>query len=305
MAASCSGQALTVLPGPTPTPTLATPPSIACPSDIAVGATVTTRSPIVSWETPAAQDGHAPVNVACTPASGSEFQIGKTTVTCEATDSLARHATCTFAVAVAPVPRLARTRFLAFGDSITEGKNGLMSTGVIIPGNYAERLRAKLADRYNEQTITMVNEGQGGEGTGEGKWRLGPAMTQAQPEVLLLLEGTNDLIGAQDAGTMNSAVDSLRMMIQQGKSRGARVFLATLPPMNPGVCCLSGAAAAVPVLNARIRSLAAAENVTLVDLEPILTIAHLSDGKHLNAQGNQLMADTFFTAIQAALEVKP
>lgn len=301
IAAACGGGSG---PAVAPTPVVPNPPSISCPVDIAVVSAVG-RLPAVSFDTPATQDGQSPVNVVCTPASGAEFQIGRTPVNCEATDALSRQASCSFTVTVAPPPKLQRTKFLAFGDSITEGKNGLMGTGVIVPGNYAERLRALLADRYREQAITMVNEGQGGESTGEGKWRLGPVMSQAQPEVLLLLEGTNDLIGGQDTPTIDSAVDSLQTMVRQGKARGALVLIATLPPMNPGVCCLAGAAAAVPALNARIRSMAAAESVSVVDLEAVITLSHISgDGKHLNAQGNQVMANAFYTVIVSTLEVK-
>jgi hypothetical protein len=78
---------------------------------------------------------------------------------------------------------------MAFGDSLTEGK--------ISSGERARRLLTttktscgtKLAARYELQTITMVKEAQSGEPTGEGKWRFEPAFNQANPQVVLLLEG--------------------------------------------------------------------------------------------------------------------
>ena len=47
----------------------------------------------------------------CTPASGHMFPIGTTTVTCTATDSLNRQATCSFNVTVSKLPPLSKTRF--------------------------------------------------------------------------------------------------------------------------------------------------------------------------------------------------
>ncbi len=194
---------------------------------------------------------------------------------------------------------------MAFGDSLTEGKISLRGTTQTTPYNYEDMLRSRLAARYELQTITMVDEPESGESTGSGKYRFQGAFLQARPDVVLLLEGTNDLIGAQDQPTIDSAVEALQNMVQYAKARGARVFIATLPPMNGGLFNLRDAAAAVPVLNARIRSMAAAENCVLVDLERAVPLELIgSDGKHPTPQGYTKMADAFFEAIKATLEIK-
>ena len=232
--------------------------------------------------------------------------MGKTTVTCEAVDALSRKASCSFTVEVADIPRIEKTRFMAFGDSLTEGKVKLRTTTPVQPDNYEGQLRAKLQSRYQLQTITMISEPESGESAGEGKYRFQGAFLQAAPEVVLILEGTNDLIGAQDAATITSAVEALATMVQYAKGRGARVFIATLPPMNGEVFARRDAAPAVPVLNARIRSMASSQNVNLVDLEKAISVSMLGpDGTHLTSQGYTVMAETFFDAIKAALEVKP
>jgi lysophospholipase L1-like esterase len=302
LSTSCGGSAI-LPPAPSPIPNA---PSISCPANVALISRTGQPPPTASYDTPVAQDGQPPVNVVCTPASGAEFQNGTTTVTCEATDSLTRRASCTFAVAVTPIPRLEKTKFLAFGDSITEGKIGLWPTGIILPGNYAERLLTKLTARYQEQTITMVNEGQGGEAAGDAKWRLGPVLSQARPEVLLLIDGTNDVLAAQDGPAIASAADAIRNMIQQGKGRGARVFIATLPPLKQARSVSAGAEAAVPVLNARIKVIAAEENVPLVDLYAAVPSSQIgADGKHPTPQGHDTIATTFFNVIIATLETTP
>jgi lysophospholipase L1-like esterase len=238
--------------------------------------------------------------------SGAEFPVGKTTVTCEATDALTRKGSCSFAITVADIPRIEKTRFMAFGDSLTEGKvAGLMGTTPTTPFNYEDIVRARLTARYELQTITMVKEAESGESTGDGKWRFELALNQASPEVVLLLEGTNDLIGAQDSLTINSAVDALRRMIVYARGRGARTFIATLPPMNGQLFNLRDAAPAVPILNSRIRDMAKAESAVVVDLEAAMPLSLIGpDGKHPTSQGYQKMADTFFDAIRTTLEVR-
>jgi lysophospholipase L1-like esterase len=302
MAASCGGRGPTVQPTPVPDP-----PSLSCPADIALISRTSQPAPTASYDTPAAQGGKSPVTVACTPASQSEFQIGSTTVTCEATDSLARKASCTFAVVVTPTPRLEKTKFLAFGDSITAGEPaGLRRAGPIFPGNYAERLQAKLMARYEAQTFTMVNEGLGGEPTGRAKLRLGGVLTAWKPEVLMLIEGTNDVLSNQSAPSITSAAEAIQNMVRQGPSRGIRVFVATLPPLKLARLVSQAAVDAVPILNERIKAIAPAENVTLVDLYAVVTPDLIgSEGKHATPEGNQVIADTFFTAIMETLEIKP
>ena len=78
-------------------------------------------SSTISYDTPAAEGGQAPVTVACEPASGGTFAIGTAEVRCTATDSLNRTGACVFPVTVSRIPILSKTRFLAFGDSLTTG----------------------------------------------------------------------------------------------------------------------------------------------------------------------------------------
>jgi lysophospholipase L1-like esterase len=290
---------------PAPAPVVPNPPTLSCPADLSGEAHIS-GLPSLTFDVPSAEQGQSPVTVICTPAPGSQLPLGKTTVTCEAVDALSRKATCTFAVNVTDIPRIQKTRFMAFGDSITEGKLGLMTTSPVQPSNYQEKLRAKLQARYELQTITMVSEPESGEPTGEGKFRFQGAFLQAAPEVVTLLEGTNDILGAQDKPAIDSAVDALASMVRYARARGAIVFIATLPPLNGDLFNLRDAALGVPVLNARIRQMAASEGANLVDLEAAIPLSLIGpDGKHPTAQGYQKIADTFFDAIKAVLEIKP
>jgi len=302
---------------PTPIPN---PPTLSCPEEIALVSHQGQPQPTAIFDTPPAQDGEAPVNVTCTPASGSEFPNGSTIVTCEATDARARKGTCMFSVVVTPVPLLSKTRFMAFGDSLTEGKTTLRARGAVViptripsvfnsPDSYVSQLYPKLAERYQDQEITIIAEGFGGLAAADDTEREREVLDQWRPDALLLLEGTNDLFLSPDTAGINRAVVGLTRMVRDAKARGVRVFLATLPPMNsraPKPKPNLATEQAVPLLNERIKGIAAAENVTLVDLYAVVPITEIGpDGLHPTATGYGLMADAWLKAIIDTLEIKP
>jgi predicted metallo-beta-lactamase superfamily hydrolase len=76
-----------------------TPPSLGLPSDISVFATGNSNA-IVTYSASATDLVDGPVPVNCSPASGSTFPIGQTTVNCSATDAHGNMATGSFHVNV-------------------------------------------------------------------------------------------------------------------------------------------------------------------------------------------------------------
>jgi len=302
---------------PTPIPN---PPTVSCPAEIALASHQGQPQPSANFDTPVAQDGDPPVNVICTPGSGSEFPNGPTIVTCEATDARARKGSCMFSVVVTPVPLLSKTRFMAFGDSLTEGKTTLSTRGaVVIPTrkppvfnndvSYVSQLYGKMAERYQDQEITIIAEGFGGLTAADDTEREREVLDQWKPDAVLLLEGSNDLSVSPDATGINTAAVGLQRMVRDAKARGVRVFLATLPPMNsraPAAKPKLATELAVPLLNERIRGIAAAENVRLVDLYAVVPVTEIgNDGLHPTATGYGLMADEWLKAIIETMEIKP
>ncbi len=89
-----------------------TPPTITCPENIFVTIPTGDASTVVNWDPPAAND-NCTVTVACSPASGSTFPPGITTVTCTATDASGNTATCTFTVTVNRAPNCTATPSIA------------------------------------------------------------------------------------------------------------------------------------------------------------------------------------------------
>jgi lysophospholipase L1-like esterase len=212
------------------------PPELACPASLslqgasAAGQMVTFANPVESGGTP-------PVTTSCSPASGSTFPVGTTTVGCAAKDAINRPAVCSFSVTVTSPPHLGAMSFVAFGDSQTAGENGIES--VIPPGffsgytpacsieppplatlaarrslqterpayidlgnSYPTQLLGLLTARFGTQAFTMDNEGFPGETAYQGSGRLvsgcpgnQSVFSRDHPDVLLLLEGINDIGG--------------------------------------------------------------------------------------------------------------
>jgi hypothetical protein len=79
-----------------------TAPSLSgMPSDRSV-VTADPGGAAVTWSAPSADDvADASPSIGCSPASGSTFPVGTTTVTCTATDASGNHASASFAVSVA------------------------------------------------------------------------------------------------------------------------------------------------------------------------------------------------------------
>ena len=258
----------------------------------------------IHYPPPTVRGGEAPVAVTCDPASGTRFPVGGTRVTCTARDGLGQEAACSFVVQVQPPPTLGATRILAFGDSLTAGVllRAVASPEHSYPGQLARRLRSA----YPTQTIHVFNEGLPGERAAEAPPRLRAALAQHRPEVVLLMEGTNDLALAAGAGA-DAALEALDRMLQLTREAGAAPVLATVPPVRASMA--PAHAASVPDFNRRVRSLAAAQGVALVDVQRIITRGRCStasggslpclgpDGIHPTVEGYGLMADAFFDLI--------
>jgi lysophospholipase L1-like esterase len=311
--------------GPTPVPT-PDPPKITCPAPQTIQLTSNVTSVSVTYASPTTINGKLPVTTACAPASGSSFGIGKTSVSCTATDALQRTDACSFLITVlspVPPPILAATSFLAFGDSITrgeDGRNSLSATStrfyprVLLPDaqTYPGLLQQSLVDRYRTQSPKVDNRGFPGEAVTDTDpdtfARFVTLTSSRRYDAVLIMEGSNDLmLATRDSTVPERAAVRLRQMVGDAKSRGIRPLLATIPPMNPaGSRGKDWGADLVPGFNDRIRSVAAAENVTLVDIYQGFggNLALLSaDGLHPNTDGYQKIADVFFSAIRSTLEI--
>jgi lysophospholipase L1-like esterase len=292
LAAACT-HASSVEPSDTTVPvTTAT-----CPS--AVSTQSTNGQPVrVTFADPRAAGAVQPVSIACSPASGDAFSVGTTTVSCTITDAKQQTFSCSFTVKVVGPPRLSATTFLAFGDSLTSG-----SSPPDPIDSYPPRMKAQLASRYPFQTITVINDGRAGENaSATGRTRLPVALDIYKPGALILMEGSNDLLGGSAGATAGLA--ALTEMVRAAHSRGVTVFLATLPPQRLNGP-RNGVALAIPGFNESIKALAQREGATLVDIYTAMG----GDGRyigrddeHPTPEGFEVMARAFAAAIVQKLE---
>lgn len=286
---------------PTPQPL-----GLTCPTRI--DATATNSGPVGVTFNPESHGGTPPINIECSPAAG-DFAVGETPVTCHATDAANQTASCEFIVAVVIPPKLAVTKFDAFGDSITEGVTSLTDSlvdSIPMPEAYPGKLESMLAQRYAAQTFTVFNRGIGGEELAQGRKRLPGVLDADHPEVLLLLEGINNIRGV----TTDALADDLDRMVTTARRRGVKVILAKLLPISSGrEARMPGTMGRIEAFNGEIVRIAGKYH-----MDPVVdTFAAFSanpsligaDGLHPTAEGQTRLAELFFDAIKARYEEAP
>jgi lysophospholipase L1-like esterase len=217
-----------------------------------------------------------------------------------------------------PTPVLRITRILAFGDSLTEGTispartYGLLTAG--LPQSYPFKLQTLTSARYTGQTISVLNGGKAGEwakDTGT-RQRCNDDLSQAKPELLLLMDGANDLLGLVGVpepalgNGIQATLNAVEDLVRDATGRGIAVMLATLPPQRlGGVPKPRGDAA--PFLgryNDGLKSIASKKGAQLVDLFARVPLSLVGqDGLHLTEAGYQRVAEVFLETIRTAYEV--
>ena len=285
------------------------PPTITCPESAVIPATQAGGAPL-TFDLPFAQGGDGAVGVTCLPEPGSLFPLGSTPVICTAQDARSRTASCTFTVTVTDPPRLRLSRFLAFGDSMTVGE-------VVVPGtedvllrpiteSYPAVLSEMLKRRYVGQTPTVFNGGVSGEHAELGPSRFGGVFRAAGAEAVIILEGANDLLYADPSIGVQNVERGVSMLAADARNRGARVFIATLPPTRPGRRHVP--LGVVVAANDRLRVVARGEGAYVIDvfgaLLPDVNATIGSDGLHPTELGYRRIAETVFAALRADLEVR-
>ena len=313
-----------------PPPSDSTDPvrQLACPSPIAVTSPRGWRK-VIDFEVPSRTLGGAPAAAACAPGPGTRFPVGDTEVACTRTDRARDGSLCTFLVSVVEPIAITKTpSVLAFGDSITEGFLATSFSRFLSRSDYEgfwisrshdfdatsypTQLRGSMEERYGPEVI-VVNGGRGGETAGQGAKRFVGRFQDANPDLVLLLEGVNSvtlaIVVAKNRGRSPDTAgiaEDLRSMARAAQVRGAQVLLATLTPIGdrreqetPGFRSVA------QDLNRRIRDLANSIGIgPAVDLANMMSRSLISaDGIHPTPEGYVRIAEIFFQAIVQRFEV--
>ena len=289
--------------------------TLTCPANV-VTQSLTGSTAQVLFSAPQVAGGLAPVSSTCAPPSGVAFPVGTSTVNCSASDDLGQTTSCNFTIQVLPPPQLAVTRFLAFGDSLTAGETStpLFGPALLEPSKaYPFQLQGRLRQAYPAQLITVANAGVSGEAATEAFARFAAQLASAQPEVVLLMQGTIDLdtpLISDDQ--VASAVES---MVVETQNRGVAPILATIPPVRPTFGRRVELASRVPGYNSIIRSISVSRSIPLIDVFAVVSQGNCAtsspisfpcignDDLHLTAEGYELIADAFFDVIVANYDV--
>lgn len=194
------------------------------------------------------------------------------------TSSLVRHGLALLCLVVllpgCSEPRLKQISpggtILAFGDSLTAG------VGASQPESYPAVL-AELSGR------SVINAGVSGEVTADGLQRLPGLLSQHEPELLILLEGGNDILRNQPSARVLS---NLAQMIELARANDVPVVLIGVPEKN----LFSSSAPLYKEL---------AEQYDVVFEGKLLgsllrTASYKSDPIHLNAKGYRAMAEGIY-----------
>lgn len=210
-------------------------------------------------------------------------------------------------------PRIARTRFLAFGDSFTAGEvtspiasaPSLAHKMIVVPAaSYPAVLQGQLQSTYTTQSssITVINGGQPGERILEGLARFPDTFASSRAEVVLLMEGVNGL--PQVGPDISAGV--MRIMVQEAKNGRARVFVGSMIPQVASRPRGNTPTFELLNYNNTLQIMSAQEGVTYVDLYNgmLADAATLigSDGLHPTEAGYRRIAELFFASIKTELQ---
>ena len=329
-------------------PTAPTPPGnpvaalMSCPVPVA-RQSLDALPVAITWGMPTVA-GIAVDKGSCAPVSGTSFPIGTSTVTCTA-DMPEFAESCSFPITITPPDEKLRfTRYMAFGDSITEGFVGasflpsgmsirdipaLLRAGArTIPGisraieplsSYPAQLQNMMTPAYPTQQFIMANEGSSGErATQGGLLRIRSSLLATQPEMMMLFEGFNDIDlallnrppGSTAPVSITPIASALRSMATTAQELGVDVVLSTLTPVSDArEASDPGTRAALLALNAQIRLMAAQLGLgNVVDLYAALNGVPGTigaDGFHPTVAGYRRMAELFFAEMVSRYDITP
>jgi lysophospholipase L1-like esterase len=154
-----------------------------------------------------------------------------------------------------------------------------------------------------------MNAGEAGEKATQGRSRLGGKMSEADAQLLVLMEGANDLLSIfippipeSPNAVIRAAVDAMEDMVREAKARGMEVMVLNLPPQREGGT--RGAAAKyVGQYNSMLQQMAANKGARFVDLHSQFDLSLIGqDGLHPTEAGYERIAEVIRTAIGNAFE---
>jgi lysophospholipase L1-like esterase len=160
-----------------------------------------------------------------------------------------------------------------------------------------------MAKALGDQVTWVGSVGTGdGAHEGHGGWaisgiskHLDEWLSESQPDLVVLVIGTNDAAGDRDPGVM---LGDLKSLVTRITSRNIQVVLGTIPPY-PAKASIQAE------YNQGIRDSAKSLGITLADLDKILSSEDLASDKiHLNQAGNKKAGSLLVEKIREAMKAQ-
>jgi lysophospholipase L1-like esterase len=193
------------------------------------------------------------------------------------------------------------------GTTSTPVSNGLFALDAGLSRSYPFKLQTLATQRYSGQTIEVLNAGRAGNQAVNDLGRFSGVIGDAKPQLVLLLEGANDLnqpFGAAEGfnARVTKTVSALEEMVKDAGFRAIPVMIGTLPPQRPGAAKATDADL-LDRFNRAVKDMAAKKGAEIVDVNALLPIAEIGqDGLHPTEAGYQRLAEIWLDAIKARYE---
>ena len=208
-------------------------------------------------------------------------------------------------VMIAAIPQK-KTRVIFFGDSITQA--GAQKGGYITRIDSMSKLE-KLGDRYE-----FIGAGISGNKVYDLYLRMEDDVLNKNPDVVLIYIGVNDVWHKRSSGTGTDADKFEKFytaIIQKLKARNIKVVLVTPAVIGEKTDFSNEQDGDLNKYSGIIRNIAKANNLPLLDLREKFLMYNkqnnpenkekgilTTDGVHLNAVGNQLLADEMWKLLK-------
>jgi len=193
-------------------------------------------------------------------------------------------------------------KIIFFGDSITE-----MGAK---PGGYVDLIKKKLDSSKYE----VIGAGIGGNKVYDLFLRLEDDVLNKKPDLVVIYIGVNDVWHKKSYGTgtdQDKFVKFYQALIDKIQTGGAKVVVCTPAVIGEKKNGANELDADLDKYSTEIRQLAAKNKLPLIDLRKLFTAYDLqnnnedvakgiltTDGVHLNAKGNQTLADTLLPFVK-------
>jgi lysophospholipase L1-like esterase len=196
---------------------------------------------------------------------------------------------------------------MPLGDSITLGLNGGYRNNLFTSlgtDGYAVDMVGTQADEWTV-VADKDHEGHPGYTTGGIRDEIDAWLAASDPDVVLLMAGTND-VAWWIAEPTSAVADRLEALVAQilAWRPGVVVVVGTIPPLSPQIVEPDGRERADLVVeyNAMIRTrFAGRDLVRVADVNAVLTVDDLYDGVHPNEAGHAKIAVVWHDALRPLL----